>query len=88
MIMVISFHYFCLTLIQCSFNVALLNIASDCNHLIKKVISISYIVVATNVSVFKRFSASAHPCNRLGRVSAIRNIIMKSGVTGALINRK
>jgi hypothetical protein len=45
MAMVIYFHYFCLTLIQCSFNVALLNIGSDCNLLIKNVISISYIVV-------------------------------------------
>ena len=43
MIMAISFHYFCLTLIQCSFNVALLNIGTDCNLLIKNVISISYI---------------------------------------------
>jgi hypothetical protein len=70
MAMVISFHYFCLTLIQCSFNVALLNIGSDCNLLIKNVIS------------FLR------AYTRLCRTSVILNSIMKSGITGALINRK
>jgi len=55
MAMVISFHYFCLTLIQCSFNVALLNIGSDCNLLIKNVISISYILVVKNRSGIQTF---------------------------------
>lgn len=45
MAVVIYFHDFCLTLIQCSFNVALLNNGLDCNLKIKNAISVSYIAV-------------------------------------------